>query len=395
MTARPVKLSEASHSGRKRPKVCIIAPQCVKGDAISAAVLADYEALSASGEFDPVVISQKCEFDIAHAKVGGLRQILYHPLFLDADVRLFHFGSDWDAFDTCLLGKGRVSRVLRFHNITPPEFFDPPWRQGIDRAYRQLATMVTADEIWPISPFNGRTLGSLGYPVDMGKVLPMPMHPLTDRLDIRSKSDPLTILFVGRIVPSKGIHCLIDAFERLNSRGCRDVELVVVGGQGKRHFVKGIRRRLEGGSVGNARFAGRVSHGELSRAYKKASIVAIPSFHEGLCVPVIEALYAGAIPVVSDTTALPDTLNGLGRLARAGDASSFADCMEEVVSDLRAIRRGDNGARIRVERGALLPDEYHAAVSGYVNGYDPKLLGSVLVDRIRVLTQEKVSVVHH
>lgn len=371
---------------RRRPKVCIVAPLCIKGDAISAAVLADYQALQGSGEFDPVVLSQKCEYDIAHANVRGLSQILYHPLFVDADVRLFHFGSDWDGFNACMLGKGRVKRIFRFHNITPPEFFDPPLRQSIDTAYRLVAAMATADEIWPISPFNARTLQGLGYQVDMAKVLPMPVLPLTDRLDIRSKPSPITITFVGRIVPSKGIHCLIDAFQLLKARGYADVELVVIGGQGRRDFTESVRKRLEDSAIDKARFVGRVSHEELALAYEQASIVAIPSLHEGLCVPVIEALYAGAVPVVSESTALPDTLNGLGRLARAGDAKDFADRLEEVVCDLQAIRRGEKDVRIRVERGAMLPDEYHAAVSDHVKAYDPKVLGAALVERIRALT---------
>lgn len=134
-----------------------------------------------------------------------------------------------------------------------------------------------------------------------------------------------------------------------------------------------------------------MSHEDLALAYKQASIVAIPSLHEGLCVPVIEALYAGAIPVVSDTTALPDTLNGLGRLARAGDVKDFADRLEEVVCDLRAIRRGEKDARIRIEHGALLPDEYHAAVSDYVKAYDPKLLGDELIRRIHILTRRELA----
>lgn len=380
-----------TNAHRRRPRVCIVAPQCIKGDAISAAVLADYQALLASGEFDPVVLSQRCEFDVVHANVQGLGQILYHPLFIDADVRLFHFGSNWDAFNACMLSAGRVKRVFRFHNITPPEFFDPPLRQGIDMAYRQVAAMATADEIWPISPFNARTLEGLGYQVDAAKVLPMPVFPLTDRLDIRSKPGPITITFVGRIVPSKGIHCLIDAFQLLTSRGYDDVELVVIGGQGRRKFTEDVRKRLENNPIGNARFFGRVSQEDLMLAYRQASIVVIPSLHEGLCVPVIEALYAGAIPVVSDTTALPDTLNGLGRLARAGDAKDFADRLEEVVCDLRAIRRGEKDARIRVERGALLPDEYHAAVSDHMKAYDPKLLGAELVGRIRILTRRELA----
>ena len=102
-----------------RPRVCIIGGACTAGDAISAAIAADCRALLASGEFDPFLLSGKCEIDIPNAEVRGLKELLYHPRFVDANIRLFHFGFYSDLMESCVLGADRVSRIVRFHNITP------------------------------------------------------------------------------------------------------------------------------------------------------------------------------------------------------------------------------------------------------------------------------------
>jgi glycosyltransferase involved in cell wall biosynthesis len=369
-----------------RAKVCIIADGCTKGDAISAAIAADCRALQASGEFDPFLLSEMCQVTIPHANIRGLRELVYHPRFVDADIRIFHFGFYSELFNACMLGKERVKRILRFHNVTPAEIVDPSQRERIEKARRQVAVVAKADEVWPISPFNGRTLAAMGFQVDLEKTLFMPITPLTERLDPRSKGGPITIAYVGRIVPAKGVHFLLDAFELLAARGHTDVELVVIGSTYIRGYAAGVRARIDRGRLKNARFLGRVSQAKLARAYERASIVAIPSLHEGLCVPVIEALYAGAIPVVSDTAALPETLNGLGRLTPVGNPVALADCLEEVIADIRGIRRNPDNATIRVERGTLSLDEYYAAVSRHLESFSPTALSAELIHRLRALT---------
>lgn len=374
-----------TETARARPKVCVIGGSCTKGDAISSAIAADCEALLHSGAFDPFVLTGKCEIDLPHAEVRGLKRILYHPRFVDADIRLFHFGFYSELMDACALGGGRVKRIVRYHNVTPTEFVDPSQREGIEKGHRQVAVVAKAEEVWPISQFNGRSLAAMGFAVDLSKTLTMPVAPLTRRLDPRAKSGPITIAFVSRIVPAKGVHVLLDAFERLMARGHDDVELVVIGSTYIRGYATDIRNRIECGRLKNARFLGKLSEARLARAYEQASIVAIPSFHEGLCVPVLEALHAGAIPVVSNTAALPETLNGLGRLSPVGDAAALADCLAEVVADIRAIRRDPQNAKLRVERGALAVDAYQEAVSRYLATFAPAPLGAELIRRLRAM----------
>jgi glycosyltransferase involved in cell wall biosynthesis len=366
-----------------RPKVCIIGGACTEGDAISAAIAADCRALLESGAYDPFVLTGRSEIVVPGAEVRGLKGLLYHPRFVDADIRLFHFGFYTELMDACLLGGGRVKRIVRYHNITPAEFVDPSQRQSIERGHRQVAAVASADEVWPISRFNGLSLAARGFSVDLDKTLPMPVVPLTRRLDPREKDGPITIAFVSRIVPAKGVHILLDAFELLIARGCDDVELVVIGSTYIRGYADEIRKRIERGPLKNARFLGKVSEARLARVYEQANIVAIPSFHEGLCVPVIEALYAGAIPVVSDAAALPETLNGFGRLSPTGDAAALAERLTEVIADIRAMRRDPRHAKVRVERGAMLVDDYQEAVSRYLATYAPATLARELLRRLR------------
>ena len=374
-----------SETARGLPRVCIIGGACTEGDAISASIAADCRTLLESGEFDPFLLTGKCEVDIPHAEVRGLKGLIHHPRFVDADIRLFHYGFYTELADACVLGGGRVKRIVRYHNITPPQFVDPSQRANLEKGHRQIAAIAHVDEVWPISPFNGRSLAEMGFAVDLAKTLSMPFVPLTKRIDPRTKTGPITIAFVGRIVPAKGVHVLLDAFDMLMTRGYDDIELEIIGSTYIRGYSTAIRERIERSGRKNARFLGKLSARELSRAYERASIVAIPSFHEGFCVPVIEALHAGAIPVVSDTTALPETLNGLGRLAAVGDADSLADCLADLIGDLRALRRDSQHAQIRVERGSLALDNYQEAVSRYLNTFSPARLGDELIDRLRVM----------
>ena len=366
-----------------RPRICIIGGACTVGDAISAAIVADCRALLASGEFDPFLLSGRCEIDIPNAEVRGLKGLLYHPRFVDADVRLYHFGFYTDLMESCVLGSDRIKRIVRYHNITPPEFVDPSHRERIEKAHRQVAAIAGVDEVWPITRFNGISLQAMGFPVDLDKTLTMPVSPVTRRLDLRSKGGPITIAFVGRIVPSKGIDVLLDAYELLKVGGHDDVELLFVGSTYLRGYAAKIQSRIKSRRLKNVQFFGRVSPAKLSQVYEKASIVAIPSFHEGLCVPVVEALQAGAFPVVSDTSALPDTLNGFGRLTPPGDATALASCLKDVVADIRAIRRDPRNAKIRVERGAMSLDDYKEAVSRYLASYSPEATGAELIRRLR------------
>ncbi|WP_202775177.1 glycosyltransferase, partial [Escherichia coli] len=93
------------------------------------------------------------------------------------------------------------------------------------------------------------------------------------------------ILTVGRLVPEKNQHFLIDAFLSSGSK----YDLVIAGAADhKDSYATDLIAR--GG--GNIKFIGFQPHSVLGELYQQAGVFVLPSLHEGLP---IAALEAGAV----------------------------------------------------------------------------------------------------
>ena len=73
---------------------------------------------------------------------------------------------------------------------------------------------------------------------------------------------------------------------------------------------------------------GTVDDATWEQLYRRAHILAIPSYHEGFCKPVIEGLRAGCIPVGYASYNLPEIANGLGRMVPTGDVAALTEALE-------------------------------------------------------------------
>lgn len=101
------------------------------------------------------------------------------------------------------------------------------------------------------------------------------------------------ILFLGRIVPEKGLRYLVEAYRGLKT----DKKLVVAGGSSDTDkFVKKLR---ELGSE-NVIFTGFVSGRALDELYSNCYIYCLPSDLEGMPLSLLEAMSYGDCCVVSD-----------------------------------------------------------------------------------------------
>ncbi|WP_410513182.1 glycosyltransferase family 4 protein [Paenibacillus sp. BR2-3] len=104
-----------------------------------------------------------------------------------------------------------------------------------------------------------------------------------------------TILFVGRVIPRKGVPVLIRAVHAIRKR--LPVHLLIVG-RGKPPYIrrlKGLARRL-GVSV---TFLGDVAHEEIHRLYQTADCFVCPSQgHESFGLVNVEAMASG-LPVIA------------------------------------------------------------------------------------------------
>ena len=107
-----------------------------------------------------------------------------------------------------------------------------------------------------------------------------------------------TLLYVGRIIPSKGLHVLLKALDYLK----RPVHLVVIGApQGKDSYFINVMKMVDAvNNTGKHRvtYLGNINEKDLVEWYSKASLFVFPSVFEPFGIVLLEALASGT-PVVS------------------------------------------------------------------------------------------------
>jgi glycosyltransferase involved in cell wall biosynthesis len=144
------------------------------------------------------------------------------------------------------------------------------------------------------------------------------------------------LLFVGRLVPGKGLEILLKALALLR-RSVPTASLRIVGG-GDEQYVTELIGIAHGLGVGDAiEFVGVVPNGsELWREYEEAKLFVCPSLSEGFPRVLYEAMALG-VPIVSTGVGgIPDLLtDGVhALLVPPGDAERLADACKRVLSDL-------------------------------------------------------------
>lgn len=185
------------------------------------------------------------------------------------------------------------------------------------------------------------------------RVVPNPIDWALHQRD-RRRASPLTIGYVGRINPEKGLELLLAAAARLALRpGLPDWRLHLVGpqtvaeGGGGEAYVAGLRA-LAAGAGDRVTFSPPIyAPPELADVYASFDVFCYPSLAakgEGLSVAPIEAMAAGAVPVVSALDCYDDVIrpgaNGLVFDHQADDrVEQLADGLAGLLADGERRRR--------------------------------------------------------
>ena len=130
------------------------------------------------------------------------------------------------------------------------------------------------------------------------------------------------ILFMGRLVPEKGVHRLIEAYRKIKT----DKPLIIAGPEThaedycrRLHTLAGDDRRI--------RFVGAVTGDLKERLLSNAYVFVLPSEIEGLPVSVLEASSRGVCPVVSS---IPTTIEVLGERGLARGFTFDSSSVEQL-----------------------------------------------------------------
>lgn len=137
-----------------------------------------------------------------------------------------------------------------------------------------------------------------GLPVGHGRVIhqSIALDDFPPRPDPGSIQDPPRLLFVGQILPYKGVHVLVEAVGRLVASG-REVRLTLIG-SGEPGYEQ--RLREEARPLGDrVTFLGRVDRAQLPALYRAHDLFIFPSTSvEGFGLTFLEAMASG-VPVVA------------------------------------------------------------------------------------------------
>ena len=162
-----------------------------------------------------------------------------------------------------------------------------------------------------------------------------PIGEIGDRLGIAGRP---YFLFVGRLVPEKAPHLLLEAFARVQG----DVRLVLAGSSG---FTDAYAESLRRAASTDPRvvMAGGVFGSELSQLYSNAAAFVLPSSLEGLPITLLEAVAHRSPVIASDIAPHLEVLgaDGLGHhLVHQGDVEALSTAMSQALAHSAEERRG-------------------------------------------------------
>jgi len=191
------------------------------------------------------------------------------------------------------------------------------------------------------SGYMKRELIMAGHKPDHIAVIPPPLELPASNDDFGNHHNERVVLFVGRMIFSKGVQHLIHAIALLPEY----TQLWVVGdGPDKQHSEK---LSVDLGLGGRIRFFGWVDYHDIGKIYAKSAVVVVPSlWPEPFGNVGIEAMAYGKPVVAYNVGGISDWLvdGETGYLAAPADAKDLADKIELCLSNPeKAIQMGRTG----------------------------------------------------
>lgn len=170
------------------------------------------------------------------------------------------------------------------------------------------------------------------------------------RQELGLPRDAKIILFVGNLIPRKGVEYLIRALPIILTK-IPNALLVVVGDGSQRGELEQLVDELDLRS--NVIFTGRIPTERLCLYYGAADVFVLPSLHEGHPMVLLEAMASG-LPVIATKVSgsIETVVHGVnGYLVEPRDIYQLAEAVIKVLTDEKRIYEfGKASLRIYEER---------------------------------------------
>jgi glycosyltransferase involved in cell wall biosynthesis len=177
----------------------------------------------------------------------------------------------------------------------------------------------------------------------------------------RDREGPVTVLFVGRGEPAKGLHLGLEAWR---DSGAASRARLVICGQLDAPF-----RRLAGTLLDDPSIEQRGFVADVAPLMREADVLLLPSLNEGSALVTYEAQASGCVLAVSDATGAPAEHMVHGLVHPAGDTTVLARHLHMLTGDrnlLAQLRARTIAGRERLSWDAAADDvvaAYRAAIA--------------------------------
>lgn len=164
----------------------------------------------------------------------------------------------------------------------------------------------------------------------------MPAEEITKKYELKKDE---YILYLGRIVPEKGINYLIDAYKDSDT----EKKLVIAGGSSD---SSDYYESLKAAAASDPRilFTGFVAGKTLEELYSNAYLYVLPSDLEGMPLSLLEAMSYGNCCIVSDIPECAEVVEDKAVMFPKGSAEGLRECIQMFTDDEKAVQTYKNEA---------------------------------------------------
>lgn len=273
------------------------------------------------------------------------------------------------------LRKTGVRIIWDFHGLTPAHYYTTFRRRLLETVRFMMARNlvkycdgVIVHSLYMLSEFNIE-FKQPSVPVN---VIPIGIdndrfNPRIDGSALRRElglDNEFTLLYVGRLEAHKRVRFLLEAIQRLG----QGVKLIIVGNGSQ--YASLVEHIKSFNLANKALIANQVSDEDLPRYYAACDIFVTASLHEGICLPILEALACGKPVLVPRICAMPETTGDGGLVYSFNSIKDFVAKIELLQKNM-SLRQNISSRgleRARMFNESKLVQDYRLVLEQCLNG---------------------------
>lgn len=257
------------------------------------------------------------KYDVVHFHAEGPCAMLWFPkLFGKRCIATIH-GIDWQRAKW----GGFASKYIKFGEKVATKYAD------------EIIVLSEGVQKYFMDTYGRKTVF---IPNGVNRLIPRSPQLIKEKLGLDKDE---YILFLGRLVPEKGIAYLIEAFKNVKT----EKKLVIAGGSSDTDaFMQELKKLAEGND--RIVFTGFVQGQMLEELYSNAYVYTLPSDLEGMPLSLLEAMSYGNCCLTSDIAECAEVVEDKAILFKKSDIDDLKEKLQCVCDNPDAVKKLKDGA---------------------------------------------------